>query len=144
MDWPIIHGVEYYSEAGDEIYEYIIKIPDQGVDIDLEVGYRYTPIYYDATVDGGVYIEGSTPSYDGPTFEIDIPYPRQDEYESEAAWIEAVFIYAAGSIDGCATLDGMLGLYTWAMEADAVALIDQYFAEGDIDADGMMTYSELN
>ena len=144
MNWPIIHGVEYYSEAGDEIYEYIIKIPDQGVDIDLEAGYRYTPIYYDAAVDGGVYIEGSTPSYDGPTFEIDVPYPRQDEYESEAAWIEAVFIYAAGSIDGCATLDGMLGLYTWAMEADAVALIDQYFAEGDIDADGMMTYSELN
>ena len=59
MDWPVIDGVEYYSEPGqDEMYEYIVKIPDQGVDRDIEVGYCYTPLYYDATVDNGEYIPG--------------------------------------------------------------------------------------
>lgn len=126
------------------MYEFVVKIPDQGTFVDIEVGYKYTPIYYDATIHGGEYVEGSTPSYEGPLIVIGEPYRPRSEEEHEMAWIEAVFIYAAGSLDGCATYDDMLGLYSWAAEADAVGLIDQYFAGGDLDEDGMMTWSELN
>ena len=87
--------------------------------MDIEVGYQYTPIFYDATAHGGEYVEGSTPKYEGPLIVIGEPYRPRSEEEHEMAWIEAVFIYAA-------------------------ALIDQYFASGDLDADGMMTWSELN
>ena len=40
------------------MYEFIIKIPDQGTFRDIEVGYKYQAIYYDATLHGGEYLEG--------------------------------------------------------------------------------------
>lgn len=46
------------------MYEYIWKIPDQSMDNDIEVGNCYTPVLYDATIDGGVFNPGSTPSED--------------------------------------------------------------------------------
>lgn len=59
------------------MYEYIIKIPDQGMDIDIEVGYCYTPIYYDASVHSGQFIEGETPYTAGLAFCLGEPYrPR--------------------------------------------------------------------
>ena len=83
------------------MYEFIIKIPDQGTFRDIEVNYEYEVRYYDATQHGGVYVEGSTnylPVF--PYIRIEQPYGDITEEEHEANWIRAIFIYAAGSADG--------------------------------------------
>ena len=96
------------------MYEYIIKIPDQGEDRDIEVGYCYTPLYYDATVHDGEYIPGQTPVDEGLAFCLGEPYMRATDQAYSASWIEAVFIFADEDGNDCATYDEMINIYNWA------------------------------
>lgn len=142
VDWPFTGGVEFIDEAGDYVYEYAIKIPDQP---EVEVGDCFTPVYYDATLFAGVYVMGETPAYDGPTFCIGEPYRPQTGYESEVSWIEAIYTFADTDGDGCATYDELISLYQWGMQDGAAyeTFVDEYFLQA-AGEDGLVTWAELN
>jgi len=133
--WCINDGVEFFDGWGDETYEYMYKVPDQSTDYDFEVGYCYTPVLYDATVDGGEYIDGETPSFDGLSFCIGEPYMPLDDMEITSTLINAFFVFADDNEDGCATRDEMTALYEEAINlvegGDTLAYLDTIFMGGD-------------
>lgn len=144
MDWDIVDGVQYYDDYQDEIYEFIFKIPDQSMDYELEVGFCYTPVYYDGTINGGE-LDEDTPSWDGLQFRLGAPYLSMDEMEAEDAYISAIFTYADADGDGCATRESMDALYEWGtQDAQTYAGYVDLFFGGDANEDDLMTWSEMN
>lgn len=144
VDWCITAGVNYIDEGGHYNYEFVIKIPDQP---ETEVGKCYTPVYYDATLFSGTYVElemGDS-QYDVPGFCIGEPYRPEEAETHEINWIKAVFTYGDANRNGCASYDEMIALYEWGMQEQSVYddFLDLYFS-ADTNADGLMTWSELN
>lgn len=143
VDWDTIGDVNYIDTAGDYIYEFVIKVPDQPV---VSVGDCFTPVYYDATLFNGVYVDPETPSYDGMTFCIGEPYLPLDGLAQEEAFIYSFFKFADDDSSGCVTKDEMIALFEWGLsgEETMLATVDAFYMSGDLNADGLTTWSEFN
>lgn len=142
VDWDIVGGVEYVDESNDYIYSYVFKVPDQP---EVAVGDCFVPVYFDATEHNGVYIPGDTDSYDAPMFCIGQPYHDQSEEENEMGYIKAIFEMADEDGDGCGTYNEMVALFEWGTkDADVYLQMVNDFFDADMNADGLMTWSELN
>lgn len=52
-DWCPVAGVNYINSDGRYVFEYILRLPDETV----EVGDFYTPIYYEGVSPDNIYTE---------------------------------------------------------------------------------------
>jgi hypothetical protein len=60
--------------------------------------------------------------------------------------IKAVWEFADGDNDQCVSKDEMIALFEWGnLDAEYYAgLVDTYFASGDANEDGLLTWDEFN
>lgn len=114
-NWTPVAGVNELSDDGGYYYRYIFKIPDEEVD----VGDKFTPIYYDGT-DGWEFDPYMEEQYPVATITIGEPYMPLDELEYESAFFSLLYKNFDKNGDGCLTQDEMWGFVEWSMQDDSM------------------------
>ena len=67
-------------------------------------------------------------------------------YDTETDIIKGLWEFADSDNDQCVSKDEMIALFNWGNQGPEAysALVDSYFAGGDANADGLITWDEFN
>jgi hypothetical protein len=142
VTWTPIGGVNELTDDGGYFYRYIFHIPDEGVN----VGEKYTPVYYDGTAYGGTFMPGMEEQYDAYTITIGAPYMPADEWEYESSWFAFLFKMVDMDGDGCISRNEMWSYVQWGNTDSGTfeAMAAEVFNSCDSNGSGVLTWAELN